>query len=128
MEVIDLTQTIHDDIPIYPGDPTPSINRFLTHEKDYCHVDILKLGSHTGTHIDAPYHFLKKGMKIDQIPVHRFLGHGVLVDVSGKSERALIETRDIEPYRKRSKRGILLFSGPVGAEISARPDIFSILI
>ena len=34
MEVIDLTQTIHNKIQIYPGDPTPSINRFLTHEKD----------------------------------------------------------------------------------------------
>jgi len=105
MKVIDLSHTIHNGIQIYPGDPTPSINRFLTHEKDYCHVDILKLGSHTGTHIDAPYHFLKKGMKIDEIPAHRFFGNGVLLDVSGKSDRALIEARDIEPYRSEIKKG-----------------------
>ena len=81
MKIVDLTQTIHDDIPIYPGDPAPSINRFLTHEKDFCHVDMLKMGSYTGTDIDASYHFLKVGMKIDQIPVDRFLGNGVLLDL-----------------------------------------------
>jgi kynurenine formamidase len=105
MEVIDLSQTIHNKIQIYPGDPTPSINRFLTHEKDYCHVDLLKLGSHTGTHIDAPYHFLKKGEKINEIPVRRFVGKGVLIDVSGKSDREVIETQDIEPYRTIIEKG-----------------------
>ena len=63
MKIIDLSHTIHDDIQIYPGDPPPSIRRGLTHEKDYCHVDLLTLGSHTGTHIDAPYHFMKNGKK-----------------------------------------------------------------
>ena len=35
MQVIDLTHTIRDDIQTYPGDPIPSIDRGLTHEKDY---------------------------------------------------------------------------------------------
>jgi kynurenine formamidase len=98
MKIIDLSHTIHDEIQIYPGDPVPSIKRGLTHEKDYCHVDVLTLGSHTGTHIDAPYHFLKKGKKIDELPVQRFVGDGVLIDVSAKSDRDLIEPGDIEPY------------------------------
>lgn len=105
MEVIDLTHTIHDDIQIYPGDPKPSINRGLTHEKDYCHVDLLKLGSHTGTHIDAPYHFLKNGQRIDEIPVQRFIGSGVLIDVSGKSERGLIDSADLESSASEIKNG-----------------------
>ena len=96
MEVIDLTHTIHDDIQIYPGDPKPSISRGLTHEKDYCHVDLLNLGSHTGTHIDAPYHFLKDGQRIDEIPVQRFIGNGILIDVSGKSGRELIDSADLK--------------------------------
>ena len=72
MEVIDLAHRIHNKIQIYPGDPIPSIDRFLIHEKDYCHVDTLTLGSHTGTHIDAPFHFLQYGQKIDEIPVKGF--------------------------------------------------------
>ncbi len=90
---------------IYPGDPLPSIRRGLTHEKDYCHVDLLTLGSHTGTHIDAPYHFLKDGQKIDEIPVHRFIGRGILVDVSGKSERDLICAADLEPCASEIQKG-----------------------
>jgi len=105
MEVIDLTHTIHDEIQIYPGDPIPSISRGLTHEKDYCHVDLLKLGSHTGTHIDAPYHFLKNGQKIDEIPVQRFIGTGILIDVSNKSERELIDSTDLKFYASEIKKG-----------------------
>jgi len=99
MHIIDLTHTIHDDIQIYPGDPVPSIKGGLIHEKDYCHVDVLTLGSHTGTHIDAPYHFLKDGKKINEISVQRFVGEGVLVDVSAKPDLALIEPEDIARYR-----------------------------
>ena len=105
MEVIDLTHTIHDDIQVYPGDPIPSISRGLTHEKDYCHVDLLRLGSHTGTHIDAPYHFLKGGQRIDEIPVQRFVGDGVLIDVSAKSDRDLILPGDVEPYEDEIAQG-----------------------
>ena len=105
MQVIDLTHTIHNDIMIYPGDPLPSISRGLTHEADYCHVDVLTLGSHTGTHIDAPYHFLAQGRKIDEVPVERFVGEGVLVDVSDKTDRALIGPEDVEPYQNEIASG-----------------------
>ena len=105
MKIIDLSHTIHDDIQIYPGDPLPSIRRGLTHEKDYCHVDVLTLGSHTGTHIDAPYHFLKKGKKIDEFPVQRFVGDGVQIDLTAKSDRDLIEPGDIEPYESEIAEG-----------------------
>jgi len=106
MKIIDLSHTIHDDIQIYPGDPAViSIRRGLTHEKDYCHVDVLTLGSHTGTHIDAPYHFLKEGKKIDELPVERFVGEGVLVDVSGKTDRALIGPEDVEPHQNEIANG-----------------------
>ena len=105
MKIIDLSHTIHDDIQIYPGDPLPSIRRGLTHEKDYCHVDVLTLGSHTGTHIDAPYHFLKKGKKIGEFPVQRFVGDGVQIDLTAKSDRDLIEPGDIEPYESEIAEG-----------------------
>ena len=108
MQIIDLTHTIHDDMQIYPGDPLPSIRRGLTHEKDYCHVDLLTLGSHTGTHIDAPYHFLKDGRRIDEIPVQRFIGKGILVDVSDKSARDLIDAVDFERFTPEIQKGVFV--------------------
>jgi kynurenine formamidase len=142
MKIIDLSHTIHDGIQIYPGDPVPSIKPGLTHEKDYCHVEVLTLGSHTGTHIDAPYHFLKKGKKIDEFPVQRFVGDGVQVDLTAKSDRDLIEPGDIEPYESEIAEGdfVVLRTGrdkyfgtsryylhpylsPAGAELLAKMGI-----
>ena len=105
MHIVDLSHTIHNEIQIYPGDPVPAISRGLTHEEDYCHVDVLTLGSHTGTHIDAPYHFLAQGKKIDELPVERFVSEGVLVDVSEKTDRALVGPEDLEPYQKEIAHG-----------------------
>lgn len=105
MKIIDLSHTIHNDIQIYPGDPVPSINQGLTHEKDYCHVDVLTMGSHTGTHIDAPFHFLADGKKIDEFPPRRFIGNGVLIDVTGKADRDLIETQDVAAYTTLIEKG-----------------------
>ena len=105
MKMIDLTHTIRNGMPIYPGDPAPFIEPALTHENDYCHVNLLRLGSHTGTHIDAPYHFLKEGRTIDEIAVEHFIGEGVLVDVSDKSDREMIEKKDVEPYTGNIKKG-----------------------
>jgi kynurenine formamidase len=114
MEVIDLTHTIHDDLQIFPGDPAvPSIRRGLIHEKDYCHVDVVRMGTHTGTHIDAPFHFLNDGKKIDEIPVDRFVGNGVLVDVSEKSDRGLIEVEDVRAYSSEINNGdfVIFYTG-----------------
>lgn len=114
MEVIDLTHTIHDDIQIYPGDPAvPSISRGLTHEKDYCHVDVMRMGTHTGTHIDAPFHFLAAGKKIDEISADRFVGNGVLVNVADKPDRGLIEADDLKSYASDIRKGdfVVFYTG-----------------
>jgi kynurenine formamidase len=90
MNLIDLTHIIANGIQIYPGDPTPSIQEFLTLDKDYCHVNSISMGSHTGTHIDAAYHFFSEGKKINDYPLNRFQGSGVLVDATGASPEAPI--------------------------------------
>lgn len=92
MRVIDLSLTIHNGMQIYPGDPVPQIGSALTHEENYCHVAALRLGTHTGTHIDAPFHFLPDGRKLDAIPIERFVGHGVLIDAIGCCENGVIGT------------------------------------
>jgi kynurenine formamidase len=105
MEIIDLSQTIQNGMTIYPGDPKPVIKHALTHEQNYCHVDRLILGSHTGTHIDAPYHFIENGIRIDEIPIERFFGDGLLLDVSQKSAREPITSTDIESYSSQVNKG-----------------------
>lgn len=92
MEVIDLSQTIRKGMQIHPGDPIPSLRPHLPHEADQCHVD-------------APYHFIESGARIDTIPVNRFLGHGVLMDLSGKADHEAVMPEDIAPYTAEIEKG-----------------------
>ena len=47
---------------VYPGDPVPQKEPFYSMEKgDPCNLTVLSMGSHTGTHMDAPRHFVKDG-------------------------------------------------------------------
>ena len=97
MRVIDISLTIQNGMQIYPGDPVPLIGSALTHEENYCHVAALQLGTHTGTHIDAPFHFLPDGRKLDAFPIERFVGRGVLIDAAGRSDNEMIGPETVQP-------------------------------
>jgi len=66
---------------------------------------LLFLSSHTGTHMDAPYHFLKKGQKIDQIVTKRLVTEAVLIKIRKKADQAITKN-EIERFeRKHGKIG-----------------------
>ena len=66
MKVIDRTLTVSEKIPTFPGSPKPHFIEWETISKDGYNLELLFLSTHTGTHIDAPFHFVKKGQKIKQ--------------------------------------------------------------
>jgi len=68
-------------MPVFPGDPGVTIERVLTHDRDGFEVSRIALGSHSGTHLDAPRHFFPAGATLDQFPAGRLVGRGVVVDV-----------------------------------------------
>lgn len=108
MEVIDLSHYIEEGMQIYPGDPEPKIEPCLIHDRDYCHVDRLSLGSHTGTHIDAPYHFLKDGKKISDFPADKFIGRAVVVNVTDLKGNQEIPLERLLPYDPFIQKDIIL--------------------
>src|SRR3712207_1183944 len=55
------------------------------------------MGSQTGTHVDAPYHFLDDGARIDELPLEYFLGPAVVADVRGKPPHGRVEWADLQP-------------------------------
>ena len=89
VELYDLTQPLFAGMPVYPGDPPVSAERVCSHEADGYQVTQICLGSHSGTHMDAPRHFFAAGATLDQFPVDRFVGPGVLVDCTEAPETAL---------------------------------------
>lgn len=87
MKPLDLTLTISTSIPTFPDSPKPQFILWSTLKDDKYNLELLFLSSHTGTHLDAPYHFVKNGIKIHQIPLDRLVGNGILIKIrKGKNQ------------------------------------------
>lgn len=83
MEIIDISLALDQDTVIYPGDPEFSSHLVASlAEGDSATVSALALGSHTGTHVDVPAHFIKDGLTLDQVPLEHWLGPALVVDVT----------------------------------------------
>ena len=96
MKTIDLSHEIKNGMMVFPGDPEISIEEGLSHEEDYCHVDRMHINSHTGTHIDAPHHFIKDGKRITDYEVGKFVGEGIAIDLTYKKSGEGINVSDLE--------------------------------
>jgi kynurenine formamidase len=96
LRVVDLSHTINDTTQVYPGDPEPSLTVYSTIPKDGFNLLSLQMGSQTGTHVDAPYHFDDDTERLDDLPLNRFLGRGVLLRATGLAPRSEITWGQIE--------------------------------
>ena len=105
MTILDLTLTISKNLPMFPGSPKPQFISWSTIKKDGYNLELLFLSSHSGTHMDAPYHFIKNGKKIHEIPVSRLTNNAILIKLRKKANQA-ISKNDIIKFEK--KHGIIL--------------------
>ena len=83
-------------MPIYPGDPSPSFEHYSTLEKDGVNLTKITMGSHTGTHLDAPRHFIQDGIGIDRIPPDKLIGEAYVADLSRKPIGSGITSQDLK--------------------------------
>jgi arylformamidase len=113
-KAIDLTQELANGMPIYPGDPEPSFEPAATLAKNGVNLTRLELGSHTGTHTDAPIHFIEGGIPVDKIPVSKLVGEALVVDLSDKPVGSGITGADLEKISAKLKPEddiVLLYTG-----------------
>lgn len=93
--ILDLTREISTDTKVFPGSPLP---KFITWNKmdihNY-HSEVIFMSTHTGTHMDAPSHFINGVSSIDKIPVDRFISRSILVRITKASDE-LITAAEIE--------------------------------
>ena len=80
MHLIDLSQPLYDGAPNCPAHPPVKSELIADHPQQGWRVELLTLASHTGSHVDAPYHKLAEGANLDQIPLERFTGQAVIAD------------------------------------------------
>jgi len=82
MAIYDITVPIRAGMPIYEGDPTLSIEPWSAMANgDSANVSFLHFGAHTGTHVDAPAHFIEGAAKIDSLPFDVLIGPARVIRV-----------------------------------------------
>ena len=75
MKIYDITVPIHSTMPVYEGDPGVKIDAWSAFAKgDSSNVSMLNFGAHTGTHVDAPAHFIEGARKIDALRLETLIG------------------------------------------------------
>jgi arylformamidase len=80
-KALDLTMPFSEKTIPVPGHPCPRLEPLTTLEEDGVRNTLMTISIHTGTHIDAPSHFIEDGASIDEIPIERFRRPGVRLDL-----------------------------------------------
>lgn len=110
MKIIDLTHTITETMPVYPGTERPTLAISNTYEEHGFKETLLTMFSHTGTHMDAPSHIFPGRTTLDQMPVDNFSGRALVVDCRSAGAGGVIGISYIEAVRdKADQADFLLF-------------------
>jgi arylformamidase len=98
--IIDISLPIDRSMPVWPGDPRPKLTPVTSLEAEGVQVSRLVLGTHTGTHLDAPRHFIPGGRTIDQLDLDALVGVCRVVEVvnaGGPISRADLQRVELRP-------------------------------
>ncbi len=111
MKIIDLTHTINEKMPVYPGTEKPKLTEANTYEKDGFKETLLTMFSHTGTHVDAPAHLFNGNLTLDEIPASAFVGKALVIDCKSFGKDAVVPFSYIEnKLSLADKADFLLFN------------------
>jgi kynurenine formamidase len=122
--VVDLSRRVDDGTQVYPGDPSVRLSSATTIAADGVNVLEVHIGSHSGTHVDAPYHFVEDGPRIDEMDLGMFVGPAVVMDVRGKGPRERITVEDLRPYEPRLAEGVVAVVRTGWEDRSGTPDYY----
>ena len=98
MRVLDLTHTIAENMPVYPGTETPIFAGANTYEKDGFKETKLTMYTHTGTHMDPPAHLFAGRTTLDAFPASQFIGKALVIECSDLNEGKAITLERILQY------------------------------
>jgi arylformamidase len=136
MQIVDVSVPIHAGMHVYDRNPGVRIERVLSmDEGEAANVSRIEFGAHTGTHVDAPLHFLPDGAGAEQIPLEPLIGDAVVVDATSLgadidadalatlalppegTERVLFKTPNSRMWEETAfRRGFIRFLGS-GAQV-----------
>ena len=112
MRVIDLTHTIREAMPVYPGTEPPVFAPANSYEADGFKETKLTLYTHTGTHMDPPAHLFPGRTTLDQFPPEQFIGRALVVHCQDLQPGSAITMEQLRPlydeaFEKMVEEGVL---------------------
>ena len=115
MKIVDLSLTLSNEVTPPQGHPHAEVTSFKSHATDGVAVSIITFSLHTGTHVDAPYHFIPGATKIEQMDLSKLIGPAMLLDLRNRvapQQAITVEDLYIGGW-SQNVRGkiIVLFSG-----------------
>ncbi|GEN84141.1 kynurenine formamidase [Sporosarcina luteola] len=114
---IDISQPLHNGIAEWPGDTPFSYEvKFLKADTGSANIGMMATSTHTGTHIDAPFHYDDEGLKVDELPIDIYIGKARIIDVTGLDS---VGRSDLELHDFGGAERILLKTGS-----RPNPDVF----
>lgn len=110
MRVIDLTHTINEEMPVYPGTEAPRLQVVSTHERDHFQESRMTMYTHTGTHVDPPIHVFAGRATLDAFPPEQFIGQALVIDCRQVGEGKSVTMAQLLPYGEKLRQAdFLLF-------------------
>ena len=117
---IDISVTIKPGMAHWPDNPEIRVDRMMDIEKgDVCNVSVLSMGSHTGTHMDAPLHFLRNGRSLDKMPLDATIGPARVIEIKDKEAVKVVELE-----KQRIKPGERILFKTINSKKSWKSDSF----
>ena len=139
--ILDVTVPITNSMPVWPGDPQVRLSPKSHLSRDKSHtvkLTAIEMGSHTGTHVDAPYHFVEGGKRLHEIPLEQLTGKATVFEIAGVRsiglgnlehrkwdgiERVLFKTDNSQHWQDEKFYEEFIYLEPDGAEFLVQRGI-----
>ena len=108
MKTYDVSQPLNEQAPFWPYYPPFEVKYIKRKAEHGVNAQYIQTSNHMGTHLDAPRHFVTRGMTIDQIPMEWLCGPGVIVNLSDEMDELGVYTPEMIESRVEVKKGDIL--------------------
>ena len=111
LNIIDLTQMISPDMPVYPGTEPPDFDHVCTIEGNGFREIKMSLYTHTGTHVDTPAHIFTDGASLDELAAKDFVGKAIVINCSYLKQNEKIPCDLIKEIKMGDYEFLLFYTG-----------------
>ena len=117
---LDVSVTVRSKLPVWPGNPEVDLSPVQSFPQgDEVTISKITLGAHTGTHMDAPLHFIQAGKTIDEVPLDIGLGRARVIEIANPE---MILPNELEQHDIKADERVLFKTKNSGRDLWAKQD------